>query len=519
MANSTPDTPDVSETKLAALKMDELRAHARKLGIDGADELHKPELLAKVKDYHYAQAHGGKHRDGSGAGSSTDGRPSASELSSMKLGELREHARKHGIDGADELHKPELLAKVKDYHYAQAHGGKDRDGSGSGSPTTSHRSASELSSMKLGELREHARKLGIDGADELHKPELLAKVKDHHDTNSGDRGATAAKTNRGGNSTPDTPEVSETKLAALKMDELRSHARKLGIDGADELHKPELLAKVKDHHYAQAHGGKHRPDSGSGSTGGAGGPSPVKEDRGGHSTPDAQEANKTALGTASTDTPQDRPSSPALPSPALPSPALHSSEVDEADEPAQPELHATVADAPNPTEDEHLFPLKEKRPDLDHTAATTQAVTKTAETAETTGTDDEGHVIAESTNDALTLPPGRLDVGTEARESGPARLPERVGSGHQQVTAPESIEEVDVDREPTTESIHGVADDDQAIFVKQPERVRPEVMLPDELSVVDPTAVLKDRNLLDTRIRTAPQGEPDLQEARPRHGG
>ena len=118
MANSTPDTPDVSETKLAALKMDQLRSHARKLGIDGADELHKPELLAKVKDYHYAQAHGGKHRDGSGAGSSTGGRPSASELSSMKLGELREHARKLGIDGADELHKPELLAKVKDHHAA-----------------------------------------------------------------------------------------------------------------------------------------------------------------------------------------------------------------------------------------------------------------------------------------------------------------------------------------------------------------------------------------------------------------
>src|SRR5919107_90185 len=266
MANSTPDTPDVSETKLAALKMDELRAHARKLGIDGADELHKPELLAKVKDYHYAQAHGGKDRDGSGAGSSTDGRPSASELSTMKLGELREHARKHGIDGADELHKPELLAKVKDYHYAQAHGGKDRDGSGAGSSTDGRPSASELSSMKLGELREHARKLGIDGADELHKPELLAKVKDHHDTNSGGRGATAAKTNRGGNSTPDTPEVSETKLAALKIDELRSHARKLGIDGAAELHKPELLAKVKDHHYAQAHGGKHRSSGGGSST-------------------------------------------------------------------------------------------------------------------------------------------------------------------------------------------------------------------------------------------------------------
>src|ERR687890_1017138 len=184
MANSTPDTPDVSETKLAALKMDELRAHARKLGIDGADELHKPELLAKVKDYHYAQAHGGKDRDGSGSGSPTTSHRSASELSSMKLGELREHARKLGIDGADQLHKPELLAKVKDYHYAQAHGGKHRDGSGAGSSTRGRPGASELSSMKLGELREHARKLGIDGADELHKPDLLAKVKDHHTADS-----------------------------------------------------------------------------------------------------------------------------------------------------------------------------------------------------------------------------------------------------------------------------------------------------------------------------------------------
>ena len=274
------------------MKLGELREHARKLGIDGADELHKPELLAKVKDHHYAQAHGGKHRDGSGGGSSTDGRPSASELSSMKLGELREHARKHGIDGADELHKPELLAKVKDHHAAD-----------------SQPSATELSNMKLGELREHARKLGIDGADELHKPELLAKVKDYHYA-AGARREAPRRGPAAGSSTPAARSASE--LSSMKLGELREHARKLGIDGADELHKPELLAKVKDHHYAQAHGGKHRPDTGSGSTGGAGGPSTVNEDRGGHSTPDTPEANKTALSTASTDTPQDRPSSPAV---------------------------------------------------------------------------------------------------------------------------------------------------------------------------------------------------------------
>jgi predicted kinase len=62
MSNGTPDTPDVSETRLARMTIDELREHARTLGIEGADDLHKPELLARVKDHHYAQAHGGRRR-------------------------------------------------------------------------------------------------------------------------------------------------------------------------------------------------------------------------------------------------------------------------------------------------------------------------------------------------------------------------------------------------------------------------------------------------------------------------
>lgn len=62
MANSTADTPDVSETKLAKMRIKDLREHARERGIDGADDMHKPELLLMVKDWHYARAHGGQHR-------------------------------------------------------------------------------------------------------------------------------------------------------------------------------------------------------------------------------------------------------------------------------------------------------------------------------------------------------------------------------------------------------------------------------------------------------------------------
>ena len=62
MANSTADTPGVSETKLAKMRIKDLREHARERGIEGADDLHKPELLLMVKDWHYARAHGGQHR-------------------------------------------------------------------------------------------------------------------------------------------------------------------------------------------------------------------------------------------------------------------------------------------------------------------------------------------------------------------------------------------------------------------------------------------------------------------------
>ena len=62
MSNSTADTPDVSETELARMKIDDLRRLAREQGIDGADDLRRPELLARLKDHYYAQAHGGRHR-------------------------------------------------------------------------------------------------------------------------------------------------------------------------------------------------------------------------------------------------------------------------------------------------------------------------------------------------------------------------------------------------------------------------------------------------------------------------
>ena len=62
MANSTADTPNVSETALAGMRKGDLQDYARGIGLKKVDDLKKPELLAMVKDKVYADAHGGRHR-------------------------------------------------------------------------------------------------------------------------------------------------------------------------------------------------------------------------------------------------------------------------------------------------------------------------------------------------------------------------------------------------------------------------------------------------------------------------
>src|SRR3954451_19497914 len=65
--NQTPGTPDVSETELREMKIDELRDRARAEGVSGASTLRKEELVEAVSR---------AHREGS-AGTTADGRAGA----------------------------------------------------------------------------------------------------------------------------------------------------------------------------------------------------------------------------------------------------------------------------------------------------------------------------------------------------------------------------------------------------------------------------------------------------------
>jgi hypothetical protein len=71
--NQTPNTPDVSETELRGMKVDELRQEAREEHISGASGMRKEELVKEVAQARQEGAEGGQNGDaGSEAKDSED---------------------------------------------------------------------------------------------------------------------------------------------------------------------------------------------------------------------------------------------------------------------------------------------------------------------------------------------------------------------------------------------------------------------------------------------------------------
>jgi uncharacterized protein (TIGR02271 family) len=105
-----------------------------------------------------------------------------------------------------------------------------------------------------------------------------------------------------------------------------------------------------------------------------------------------------------------------------------------------------------------------------------------------------GHdVSGPDTDDAMTRSEERLNVGTETREAGRARLRKHVVTEHQQVEVPVSREEVRVEREPITDANRGAAYDGPAISEEEHE-----VVLTEERPVVEKEAVPVERVRLGT---------------------
>jgi len=102
-----------------------------------------------------------------------------------------------------------------------------------------------------------------------------------------------------------------------------------------------------------------------------------------------------------------------------------------------------------------------------------------------------------TTDDAMTRSEEELQVGTQTRERGRARLRKYVTTETQQVTVPVQREEVRVEREPITEANIDAATSGPAISEEEHE-----VTLREEEVVVDKRAVPRERVRLDTETVT-----------------
>lgn len=75
-----------------------------------------------------------------------------------------------------------------------------------------------------------------------------------------------------GNQTPDTPEVSETELRGMKVDELREEAKKAGVGATSGMKKEELVEAVAETRAGgkdqESHGAEESGDVGAGPEGG-----------------------------------------------------------------------------------------------------------------------------------------------------------------------------------------------------------------------------------------------------------
>ncbi|SBT48328.1 hypothetical protein [Micromonospora auratinigra] len=81
--------------------------------------------------------------------------------------------------------------------------------------------------------------------------------------NSSGRGTTAARTKRQpGNQTANTPNISESEISRMKVDDLRGQLRRRGVGGISAMRKPELVKTLARTLRAEGRGGAARRSTG-----------------------------------------------------------------------------------------------------------------------------------------------------------------------------------------------------------------------------------------------------------------
>lgn len=137
--NQSPNTPDLSETDLRGMHMQQLIDLAHQEQLEGVDDMRRDDLIRAIGARYRerreqpagvggrqgggvgqerSQAAGGQAEGKSQPGNQSPNTPDLSEtaLRGMQMAELRDRARRDGVQGADELTKDDLIREISARH-------------------------------------------------------------------------------------------------------------------------------------------------------------------------------------------------------------------------------------------------------------------------------------------------------------------------------------------------------------------------------------------------------------------
>jgi hypothetical protein len=125
--NDTPNTPDVDESKIARMKVAELRRELSGRGVKGTEGLKKPELVNKLIKAELRSAKGRRKNPTSRNDTPNTPDVSESKIARMKASELRTRLARRGVKGTADMKKPELIERFTKLERNSAKSGrKDR---------------------------------------------------------------------------------------------------------------------------------------------------------------------------------------------------------------------------------------------------------------------------------------------------------------------------------------------------------------------------------------------------------
>jgi predicted HTH domain antitoxin len=181
--NSTPNTPNVSESKIARMKVDELRRELSKRGVKGTATLKKADLVKKLIK---AETSGGKKKASAGR-NKTPNTPNVSEskIARMKVGELRKKLANRGVKGTADLKKADLVKKMikletsgAKSRSASAKSASAKSKSASAKSGSSKSAATKSGSAKSGSAKSGGKRTGKKTSDSLKYAQEITSTAD-----------------------------------------------------------------------------------------------------------------------------------------------------------------------------------------------------------------------------------------------------------------------------------------------------------------------------------------------------